>query len=76
MQLSKQAIQELQEIYREERGETLSETEAQEMGQRLLALFQLLACPLPTRAHEMPLHIHPPPRLDGDLDPDTLQEQG
>jgi hypothetical protein len=46
------------------------------MGQRLLALFQLLARPLPTRVPEMPLHIHPPPGLDGDLDPDTLQEKG
>jgi hypothetical protein len=76
MQLSKKAIQELQQIYQEEYGETLTDAEAQEMGQRLLALFRLLARPLPTHIHGTPLHTHAPPALDGGLNPDTLQEKG
>jgi hypothetical protein len=72
MQLSKEAIQELQQIYREECGETLADAEAQEMGQRLLALFQMLARPLPAHSHHM--HNHPPSPLDGFCDPDTLRE--
>jgi hypothetical protein len=76
MQLSTQAIQELQQIYREECGATLTDAEAQDMGQRLLALFQLLARPLPPHTPETPLHTNPPRGLDGSLDPDTLQEKG
>ena len=75
MQLSKQAIHELQAIYRAEYGATLTDAEAQDLGQRLLTLFQLLARPLPPHARETPRHNHPPP-LDGKLEPDMLQDKG
>ena len=74
MQFSKQAIQELQEIYRAEYGATLTDAEAQDMGQRLLTLFQLLARPLPPHARETPRRLHSP-TLDCNLEPDMLQEQ-
>jgi hypothetical protein len=74
MQLSKQAIQELQEIYRAEYGATLTDAEAQDLGQRLLALFQLLARPLPPHARDTPRRLHPP-MLDGNLEPDMLQDK-
>ena len=63
MQLSREAIEEFKAIYQDEYGIALSDTEAQEMGQRLLAIFQILARPLPPHAHESDDHHGPP--IDG-----------
>ena len=73
MMLSRDAIEELKKIYQDECGTTLSDAEAQDMGQRLLALFQILARPLPAHAPETP-HDDPPP-IDGSFHPDTLREK-
>jgi hypothetical protein len=54
MQLSQEALEAFKQIYQEEFGETLSDAEAQEMGERLLRLFQLMARPLPPRRHDSP----------------------
>lgn len=51
MKLSQDAIEEFKAIYQEEFGETLSDGEAQEMGGRLLRLFQILCRPLPSESH-------------------------
>lgn len=45
--LSRQALEELKTIYREEYGEILTDQEALEIGQRLLSLFQVISRPLP-----------------------------
>lgn len=47
MPLSRDAIAEFKTIYEEEYGERLSDEDAQEMSERLLRLFALLARPLP-----------------------------
>jgi len=46
MKLSEKAIVELQDIYKNQTGETLSETEADLMGIRLLSLFNLVYRPI------------------------------
>ncbi len=56
MQLSREAIEEFKAIYQEAYGIALSDAEAQDMGQRLLALFQILARPPPPHAHESDYH--------------------
>jgi hypothetical protein len=43
--LSVEAIQEFQEIYREEFGKMLTKDEAEEMGMRLLMFFSILKVP-------------------------------
>jgi len=47
MGLSKKAIKEFKEIYREEFGETISDEAAEEKGQRLLSLFKIIYKPIP-----------------------------
>ena len=47
MQLGRQAIEELIEIYEDEFGDQLSNTEAQELGLRLLRLLDILLYPTP-----------------------------
>ena len=47
MRLSEQAIKEFKEIYRREYGKTISDDEAQEIGQRLIALFKIIYRPIP-----------------------------
>lgn len=42
MQLSKEAIEEFKQIYKEEFGEEISDQETQEQGSRLIALFKTL----------------------------------
>ena len=56
MQLNREAIEEFKAIYQDEYGIALSDAEAQDMGQRLLGLFQMLARPLPPHAHESDHH--------------------
>ncbi len=72
MQLSRDAIEEFKAIYQEEYGIALSDAEAQEMGQRLLGLFQILARPLPM--HVPHTHNLDAPPIDGQSDPDMLKE--
>lgn len=47
MQISEEALDEFIEIYKEEYGEYIGRKEASEMSHRLLALYELLARPLP-----------------------------
>jgi len=47
MALSKQAIEDLKRIHLQEFGEALSDEEAQEMGERLLSLFEIICPPIP-----------------------------
>ena len=47
MGLSKKAIKEFKEIYREEFGKTISDEKAQEKGQKLLSLFKIIYRPIP-----------------------------
>lgn len=47
MRLSKEAIEEFQEIYAEEFGETISDEEAQEIGENLISLFRIIYRPIP-----------------------------
>lgn len=47
MQLSRETIKEFKKIYEEEFGETISDAEALEMGQRLISLFEIIYRPLP-----------------------------
>jgi hypothetical protein len=47
MNLSETAIKELKEIYHRQYGEPISDEEAQEMGQRLIALFKVIYRPIP-----------------------------
>jgi plasmid stabilization system protein ParE len=42
MNLSRQALEDFRQIYTHEFGERLSESQAQEMAENLLALFELL----------------------------------
>ena len=48
MRLSKEAIKEFKEIYYKEVGESISDEEAQEMGQSLISLFKIIYRPIPT----------------------------
>lgn len=52
MEISKEDLEELKNIYKEDYGETLSDAEALEMGQRLLNLFRIIYRPLPSDSHE------------------------
>jgi hypothetical protein len=45
--LSREALEEFKRIYQSEFGEALTDAEAQEMGLRLLRVFDLLSRPLP-----------------------------
>jgi hypothetical protein len=45
--LSREALDEFKRIYQAEFGETLTDAEAQEMGLRVLRVFDLLSRPLP-----------------------------
>ena len=47
MGLSKEAIEEFKEIYREELKEDISDAEAQELGDSLISLFRIIYRPLP-----------------------------
>lgn len=47
MGLSKEAIEEFKEIYREEFHEEISDAQAQEMGEGLLDLFEIIYRPIP-----------------------------
>lgn len=42
MRLSKEAIEEFKEIYKKELGKTISDEKAQELGQNLLSLFEII----------------------------------
>ena len=59
MRLSKNALEDFKRIYQEEFGEPLSDFEADEMGFRLLRLFQMLSTPpeeeRPSISNEHPL---------------------
>ena len=61
MKLSREAIEEFKVIYQEEFEGVLSDAEAQEMGLRLLRLFQILYRPLPDKGSPAPLEDIPPP---------------
>ncbi len=47
MGLSKEAIEEFKDIYREEFKEEISDAEAQELGQSLISLFRIIYRPIP-----------------------------
>jgi hypothetical protein len=47
MRLTEQDIKELKEIYYREFGKSISDEEAQEMGQRLISLFKVIYRPIP-----------------------------
>ena len=49
MSLSNKAIKEFKEIYYREYGKTISDEEAQEIGQRLISLFKIIYRPIPGR---------------------------
>lgn len=60
-QLSQQAIDSFKEIYLQEFGEEISDDMAQEMGLRLLRVFDLLSRPAPPtneRGHARPQPAH------------------
>ncbi len=48
MKLSQEAIEEFKAIYKEEFGVLLTNAEAEEMGLRVLSLFQIISAPLPS----------------------------
>jgi hypothetical protein len=50
--LSKEAVEEFKDIYREEFGEKISDEEAQEMGGNLLFLLDLIYRPIPGASKE------------------------
>lgn len=52
MDISKEDLEELKSIYKKDYGETLSDAEALEMGQRLLNLFRIIYRPLPSDSNE------------------------
>lgn len=52
MEISKEDLEELKNIYKEDYGETLSDAEAREMGQRLINLFRIICQPLPPNSKE------------------------
>jgi len=60
MRLSEKAIKEFKEIYFREYGKSISDDEAQEMGQRLISLFRIIYRPIPGK--DIPLK-------DGDCNP-------
>jgi flagellin-specific chaperone FliS len=47
MRLSKEAIEEFKEIYEREFGKTITDEEAQEMGQNLISLFKIIYREIP-----------------------------
>ena len=47
MGLSEKAIKEFKEIYRRELGEEISDEKAQELGQDLISLFNIIYRPIP-----------------------------
>ena len=57
MGLSKEAIKEFKQAYLDEFNEEISDDEAQEMGERLIALFKIICRPIPQRETEIPV-IH------------------
>jgi hypothetical protein len=60
MRLSEKAIKEFREIYFREYGKSISDDEAQEIGQRLISLFRIIYRPIPGK--DIPLK-------DGDCAP-------
>lgn len=54
MRLSKEAIEELKDIYYQEYGEQISNEEAQEIGESLLSLFKIIYRPIPKNGKEKP----------------------
>lgn len=62
MEISREDIDELVRIHKEENGEELSETEARDMARRLLWLYRLLYSNLPeegTNANKSEATWHP-----------------
>jgi len=49
MALSKEAIEELKEIYYKRFNEKISDTDVQEMGESLISLFKVIYRPLPEK---------------------------
>ncbi|MDD8019897.1 MAG: hypothetical protein PHU81_01745 [Acidobacteriota bacterium] len=47
MRLSEKAIKDLKEIYFKEYGKTISDEEAQDLGERLISLFKIIYRPIP-----------------------------
>jgi len=52
MEIDKESLEEFKKIYKEEFNEELSDAEARAMAQRLLALYEVLARPLPQEPHD------------------------
>ena len=49
MALSKEAIEEFKEIYRQEFKKKISDSEAQELGENLISLFKIIYRPIPPK---------------------------
>jgi hypothetical protein len=47
MALSKEAIEEYKKIYKDKFGEDISDKEAREQGENLIALFRVICRPIP-----------------------------
>ena len=54
MSLSKQAIKEFRDIYRQEFKEEISDAKAQELGESLLSLFRIIYQPIPNEKTQNP----------------------
>lgn len=52
MDISRENLEDLKNIYKEDYGETLSDAEALEMGQRLVNLFRIIYRPLPSDSNK------------------------
>jgi len=52
MRLSKEAIKEFQEIWYKEFGERISEEKAQERGEDLISLFEIIYRPISKKARK------------------------
>ena len=52
MRLSKEALEEFKQIYKEEFGEDLTDAEAEEMATRVMRLYELLSRPLSSERKE------------------------
>ena len=52
VEIDKESLEEFKKLYQEEFGEELTNEDAEEMVQRLLALYEVLANPLPKSPEE------------------------
>lgn len=53
MELSKEAIEEYKQIYKEKFGEEISDEEAREQGENLISLFRVIYHPIPGKDYRI-----------------------